>query len=311
MDSLLSADLWQLTANGLVRGAFYAALGAGLALVLGVTGRFHFAYTLTYTAAPYAAFWVMDRQGVGFWAAAAVGLVVAVLLSVLIEAAVYAPVARRAGDRAMLAVLVTSIGLSTAGIAAFQLGLGTSGLPFYGPLMEITEYGPVRVSSFEVYQVLTCVGLVLALTAFLAFTPIGRSIKAVRSNPALAAVLGIGVRRVNLVCFAVAGLVSGACALWYGLLYTVEPIMGDKVVIYAFVVAFLAGTRSSPLRTLVVGLGVGLLEQWSSIWLSVQWSQTAVFTVLVAYLVVLSGRGSWHRLLPAARLPRTPALEKA
>lgn len=311
MDSLLSADLWQLTANGLLRGAFYAALGAGLALVLGVTGRFHFAYALTYVAAPYAAFWALDRMGLAFWPAALLGLSVAVLLSVLIELFVYEPVSRRAGERAMLAVLVTSIGLSTAGIAVLQLVFGTGSVPFYGPEIVISQYGPVRASNFELFMLLTCVGLVLALAAFLAFTALGRSVKAVRSNPPLAALLGIGLRRVNVVCFAIAGLLSGAAALWNGLLYSVDPRMGDSMIMYAFVVAFLGGTRSTPLRALAVGLGVGLLEQWSSIWLSVQWSQTAVFTVLVAYLVVLSGRGRWHRLLPARRAAPSPALGKA
>lgn len=311
MDSLLGADLWQLTANGVLRGAFYAALGAGLALVLGVTTRFHFAYALTFVAAPYAAFWALDSLGMSFWSAALAGLAAAVVLSILIELLVYEPVSRRAGERAMLAVLVTSIGLSTAGIAVLQLVFGTGAVPFYGPTISIADYGPVRASNFELLMLLTCVGLVLALTAFLAFTPLGRSVKAVRSNPPLAAVLGIGLRKVNLVCFAVAGLISGAAALWNGLLYSVDPGMGDAVIMYAFVVAFLAGTRTSPLRALAVGLGIGLLEQWSSIWLSVQWSQTAVFTVLVAYLVVLSGRGRWHRLVPARRAAHTPALGRA
>ncbi|GAB2850504.1 branched-chain amino acid ABC transporter permease [Actinocorallia aurea] len=307
MHDLLDADLWQLTANGLIRGAFYAALGAGLALVIGVTTRFHFAYALTYTVAPYAAFWVMDAAGMPFWPSALIGLLTAVAVSVLLELGVYEPVARRAADRAMLAVLVTSIGVSTAGVALLQLMLGTSSLPFYGPSVALHDIGPVRISTFEIQEAATCLLLVLGLAAFLAFTPLGRSVKAVRSNPGLAAVLGIGVRRVNLVCFAIAGLISGACALWYGLLYTVQPTMGDSTVIYGFVVAFLAGTRSSPLRALPVGIGLGLLEQWASIWLSVQWAQTAVFTVLAVYLAFLAGKGRMPRLRPV----RTAAPQKA
>jgi branched-subunit amino acid ABC-type transport system permease component len=290
MHDLLGTELWQLTVNGLVRGTFYAALGAGLALVIGVTTRFHFAYALTYTVAPYAAFWVMDGLGVPFWPSVLIGLATAVAVSMLLEVGVYEPVARRAADRAMLAVLVTSIGVSTAGIALLQLKFGTSSLPFYGPQPERFDLGSVRISSFELEQVATCLILVAGLAAFLAFTPVGRSIKAVRSNPGLASVLGISVRRVNLVCFAAAGLISGACALWYGLLYTVQPSMGDTTVIYGFVVAFLAGTRSSPLRALPVGIGLGLIEQWASNWLSLQWTQTAVFIVLTGYLAFLAAR---------------------
>jgi branched-subunit amino acid ABC-type transport system permease component len=181
--------------------------------------------------------------------------------------------------------------------------MGTGSLPFYGPEVVLHELGPVRISSFEAGQTATCLLLVLAMAAFLAFTPLGRSVKAVRSNPGLAGVLGISVRRVNLVCFAVAGLVSGACALWYGLLYTVQPTMGDATVIYGFVVAFLAGTRSSPLRALPVGVGLGLLEQWASIWLSLQWTRTAVFTVLAVYLALLAGKGRMPRLRPVRPAP--------
>lgn len=304
MHSLLDADLLQLTTDGVLRGLFFAALGAGLALVIGVTTRFHFAYALTYTVAPYAAFWALDSAGVPFWPACALGVLAAVVVSVAIEAGVYAPVAARAGQRAMLAVLVTSIGLSTAGVAALQLLMGTGSLPFYDASATPTylALGGAQTSDYALYQAATGLVLVLALALLLARTSLGRSVKAVRSNPALAGVLGISVTKVNLVCFAIAGLISGACAVWYGLINTVQPTMGDNVVIYGFVVAFLAGTRSSPLRALPVGLAVGLLEQYASIWLSLQWTQTTVFVVLAVYLTALAGKGHLPRL--SLRRPR-------
>ena len=39
----------QLTVDGFFRGCSYGLLGVGFALILGVTGRFHFAYGFTYT----------------------------------------------------------------------------------------------------------------------------------------------------------------------------------------------------------------------------------------------------------------------
>ena len=51
----------QLTANAIFRGAAYGLLGAGFAIILGVTGRFHFAYSLTYTLGAYMAFTFWDR----------------------------------------------------------------------------------------------------------------------------------------------------------------------------------------------------------------------------------------------------------
>ena len=46
----------QLTVDGFFRGCSYGLLGVGFALILGVTGRFHFAYGFTYTLAVYLAF---------------------------------------------------------------------------------------------------------------------------------------------------------------------------------------------------------------------------------------------------------------
>jgi branched-subunit amino acid ABC-type transport system permease component len=74
---LLAVVSWeafaQLTANGIFRGAAYGLLGAGFALILGVTGRFHFAYSLTYTLAAYLSFTFWDRVGLPFWPASNLG----------------------------------------------------------------------------------------------------------------------------------------------------------------------------------------------------------------------------------------------
>lgn len=300
-------DFLQLTANGLFRGMSYAAMGAGLALILGVTGRFHFAYSLTYTAAPLAAFAVASWSKLPFWPAAAAGVLAAIALSIAIEVFVYRPVSARAGANSLLAVLVSSLGFSILGVAVLQLLLGTGSVPFYGPELSSIDLGPVIFTNFDVFQSISALVLVLGLAVLLTSTPLGRSIKATRSNPALAAVLGINTHRINIVVFGLGGLITGVCAIWYGLQYTVEPTMGDRVIIYSFVVAFLAGTRTSPLRALVVGLALGLLEQWASMLLSAQWSQTAVFAVLVIYLVLLSTRGGWRKWVPARRVLTRPA----
>ena len=42
------------------------------------------------------------------------------------------------------------------------------------------------------------------------------------------------------------------------------------------------------MRVFLAGIVVALIEQYSSIWLSVRWTQTAVFVVLVVYLAYLA-----------------------
>ena len=86
----------QLTADGIFRGASYGLLGVGFALILGVTGRFHFAYSFTYTFAAYMAFTFWDRAGLPFWPASIIGILVAAALGYR-DRAVRVPAPCRAG----------------------------------------------------------------------------------------------------------------------------------------------------------------------------------------------------------------------
>jgi branched-subunit amino acid ABC-type transport system permease component len=88
-------------------------------------------------------------------------------------------------------------------------------------------------------------------------------------------------------------------ALLAGVKYAATAGMGTSPVFYAFLVAFLAGTRSAPLVVWAVGVGVGLVESLSALWISVQWSGLVVFAVLFLYLSYRSASVSLGRL----RLP--------
>ncbi|MCY4037811.1 MAG: branched-chain amino acid ABC transporter permease [bacterium] len=290
----------QLTANGVFRGAAYGILGVGLALILGVTGRFHFAYGSFYTLAAYLAYTFKDRglfpplveATLPFWVAALAGVMVVVALGCLLERTLYQPLARLAGATELLAVFVAALGIAIALENLIRLLWSSSSQPYFGPSREAWSIGSVTFLNFDVYSAITYAVLTLALAAMLRYTPLGRMVRATRSNPELARTVGIDSKRVYVLVFAIGTFLAGTAAVWTGLQFAVEPGMATRPVIFAFVVAFLAGTASSPIRVFLTGIGVALVEQWSSMWLSVRWTQTAVFVILVAYLSWLSFRQS-------------------
>lgn len=300
----------QLTANAIFRGAAYGTLGVGLAMILGVTGRFHFAFGAFYTLSAYMAYTFKDRGllppfidiTLPFVVAAVVGIVVVTALGCLLERGVYQPLARRAGANALLAIFVAALGVGIALENLIRLLWSSSSQPYFGPTQKRWRLGDVTFLNFDVYQLATYVVLVLALAALLRYTALGRMVRATRSNPDLAQTIGIDASRVYVIVFAIGTFLAGVVAVWTGLQFAVEPGMGTRPVIFGFVVAFLAGTASSPIRVFATGIGVALVEQWSSMWLSVRWTQTAVFVILVGYLGWLSFKqsGTYAKL----RLPR-------
>lgn len=291
----------QLTANALFRGAAYGLLGAGFAIILGVTGRFHFAFSFTYTLSAYLAFTFWDRVDLPFWPASVIGVLLATLAGLLIERFVYRPLVARAGATALLAVFVASLGIGIAGENVIRLFWSSSSQPFVGPQQKVWHFGSnINFLNLDVYQSLTGLVLVFALAALLRFSPLGRQIKATRVNPELATVIGINANTIYLVCFGIGTFFGAVAAFWYAVQYAIIPDMGQRPVIFAFVVAFLAGTARGPVRVFFTGIAVALLEQWSSMFVELRWQQTAVFVVLLGYLVSKSLQGTqfFRRLLP-------------
>ncbi|MEO5900165.1 MAG: branched-chain amino acid ABC transporter permease [Ilumatobacteraceae bacterium] len=294
----------QLLVTGVINGAAYGLLGVGFALILGVSGRFHFAYSFTYALAAYGAFWASSRAGLPFGVAAVFGVLVCVLAGVTIERVGYRALAHQAGASALLAIFVASLGIGIAGENLLRLTFSSANQQLEGPdgLRTVVRWGPTAFRWVDVWQVLSAVVLVLGLTALLRYTVLGRSIKATRGNPELARIIGINPDTIYVICFAIGSLFAGVAAFWFGLKYSVAADMGFKPVIYAFVVGFLAGTARAPVRIFIVGVLLSVVEQLSSLWLETRWTQLVVFVILVVYLGSLSI--NWRRI---AALIRNPA----
>src|SRR3954451_15452974 len=124
----------QLTVDGFFRGCSYGLLGVGFALILGVTGRFHFAYGFTYTLAAYLAFTLTFRGPTfPFWPSAIAAVLLAACVGAAIERGVYRPLARNAGATALLAVFVASLGIGIAGENLIRLLWGSETQAYFGP----------------------------------------------------------------------------------------------------------------------------------------------------------------------------------
>jgi len=94
----------QVTVNGLIDGSTYALLGVAFGLIIGVTGRFHVAFAMTYTLAAFVAAWLGMFLGAPFWVAVIAGALAAALVGAAIDRFVYWPILLRTGANGLLMV---------------------------------------------------------------------------------------------------------------------------------------------------------------------------------------------------------------
>lgn len=278
----------QAIVSGIITGASYGLLGAALALILSVTSRFHFAIGSTYMVTAYIA-----AVGVGIWGlplipAALVGLAVATVFALLIEGVIYRPLADRAGDGGLLPVFVASLGIVIITENLVRLVWGSNTRNLGGFPQHTYNIGNVTFTLLDVTLVVVTLVLLGALSLALSRTILGEQIRAVRGNPLMAQAVGVSVRRIFYVVFAIGTLIAGVAALFDGMKFAVNPNMGNEPIFYAFVVAFVAGSQRTPIVVGLVGIAIGLAESISTIWVSDNVSALTVFGLLFVILAVRS-----------------------
>lgn len=294
----------QLTVNGWVHGTAYALLGVAFGLILGVTGRFHFAFAFTYTISAYIAATATTDWGIPFWASLVIGAAFGAVCGVIMELLVYRPLALRAGAYALLTIFVASLGLAIIGTNAIALyWINEASLQVGRYDNRGINIGPVTLSRLDRDMMIVTWALLIIGALIVRFTSLGRVIRAVRVNPEMSLAVGINPLTIYLVVFAIGGFLGGVAAVFDATKTAATSDMGFNPLFYAFTVAFLSGLSLRPLVVLVIGLGLGLVESWANLVLSLQWTQLVVFGILFIYVALRPVRvqALLNRVLPPLR----------
>jgi branched-chain amino acid transport system permease protein len=118
-------------------------------------------------------------------------------------------------------------------------------------------------------------------------------------------VVGINPQMVYLTVFALGSFLGGLAAVFDATGTAAVPDMGFNPLFYAFVVAFLAGLGSSPLRVGLVGLSLGLVESWAALFMASQRTSLVVFGILFVYVALRPVQIASLR----SRFQRSPAMD--
>ena len=322
---------WGVVAQGLIFGTSYALLAMGLILIYRTTRIVNFAYGAMGAMPGSIAVGLFVAQGWNYF--------VAVLLGVLVGfgtgAAVDVLVIRRFARSSRLVLTVASIGLAqilgAIGIA-IGVGLGTDALigNIDTPLSGSWFIRPYPVRGDHVLMIGVAPIVLIGLGWFLLRTDAGRAVRAAAENEDRALLLGVPVRRLQTIVWAIAGGVSTITFITKAPFTGVVPdgLVGTTSILPGLAVAVIARFKSMPIA-LLAGFGLGIVE-WT-----IRWNVRAesIFDVafLCAILIALllnrerttraeTGETSWDsagvlkpipsqlRHVPDVRIPRQIAM---
>ncbi|WP_439120677.1 branched-chain amino acid ABC transporter permease [Marivita sp.] len=250
--------------NGLQFGVMLFLMAAGLTLIFGVMGLINLAHGSLYMIGAFAAAAVAGATG-SFILALGAALAVAAIAGALIEMTVI----RRLYGKAHLDQVLATFAL----ILVFSEG--TRWLFGSFPLfLDIPDYlsGPVTLPGgiqYPLYRLtLIAVGLLvgLGLWALIERTRIGIQIRAGENDREMIAALGVDIRLLYTLVFAIGAALAGLAGALVGAIQSVQVGMGEPVLILAFVVIVIGGIGS--IKGAFIGaLLVGLTDTLGGIFL--------------------------------------------
>jgi len=273
-----------LIISGIVIGCIYALIAAGYAIVYRTTGVLNFAQGSFVMLSGMTCAWLISSEHWSYPLAALGGLVLTIAAGAAIWLLLMAPMLiRRLGvGLAVIATLVVSYALTDA-VLLWQ-GPNPQSLPPIQPTFQFTV-GGTRISSGQVYVIVGMALILILLSAFLKYTPLGRATRASAADHETAQLLGISPVRVGGYAMCIAAAVGALGGLLITPIQFTSASGAVTLALYGFVAAVLGGFGRLS-GGVVGGLVIGVLQELVSRYISTAYSDAITFGVLVAVLLL-------------------------
>jgi branched-chain amino acid transport system permease protein/neutral amino acid transport system permease protein len=267
----LLTDIVQLVLNGIMAGAILAAPAIGFTAIYAVLRFPNFAVASHATIGAFAGYCANVWLGLPLLPSAVVAFLVAGIVGVASDSLVLRPL-RSAG---LITTTIASVALTIALENLVRLGFGNALRNYDLPIMRDWRFGGIRVGPQQLEDLAISAAAVAALFTFLAFTRLGKAMRAVADADRIA-------RIVNFIAMGLAGL--GGMLL--GLDTSIDPLTGFRAILAIFAAAVVGGLGSIP-GAVVGALTVGVAEELSQLVLPSDYRTVVGF---IAILLVLSFR---------------------
>ena len=273
----------QLVVSGAAIGCVYALVALGFVLIFKATEVINFAQGELMMLGAFLGNTLIVILGLNFWVGALIAIICTALFGGLLDRVVTRPMV---GQPVFSIIMVTiGIGYLMRSVVSMVPGWGVDTYfletPFYN---KVVNFGPVIIGQDHMAIIVMTVILVTVLYLFFRFTKLGVAMQATSQNQLAAYYMGIPVKTVFSLIWAISAAVAAFAGLLLAPIAFIHVNMGF-IGIKAFPAAVLGGFGSLP-GAIVGGLIIGIVEALAGFYLPEGFKDTAAYIVLLAVLVV-------------------------
>jgi branched-chain amino acid transport system permease protein len=269
--------------DGVLTGAVYALMAAGLTLIFGVMDIINIAQGIFVVLAAYLSYVLAVHFGIDLFVGILITMPALFLLGIAVDWAFIRRLPTR--DRTTMSILVTyAVAIVVEGVLTVIFGVNYVQLHgwyvtrsfhllgFYLPYIYVFGFGMAVVLMAAIY-------LMLYRTRF------GRSIRASLQNRQAARLIGINVDRVATLTFGIGVAVTAAGGMVFGATTAFNPNSGYDLISRLLSIVILGGLGSMA-GAMVAAISMLMVEDVvASVW-SPLWSEVVFFAALVLVLTL-------------------------
>lgn len=271
----------QLTLQGFAAGAIYGLVALGMVLGYKATEVMNFAHGDIVMLSAFLGWGLIEALHMPFWLA----LVAVVALVALFCYGLEAKIMRRIVGQPQFAGVMLTIGIGYMIRGAVSMSFGPESRSYATPWTGAsTHMGKLVVADLSLVIVAAALTVTALLYIFLRRTSLGIAVHAAAQNQLSAYLCGVRVKRLNSIVWALSGATAALCGLLLAPISLVD--IGLWFVMLKALAALVLGGFGSAPGAIVGGLLIGLVEQFSGVYLPDGFKDVVPYLVLIGVLIL-------------------------
>ncbi len=275
-------DFLQLLVGGIANGCVYGLVALGFVLIYKATEAVNFAHGDIMMLGAFVALTFVNHEWMGlpFWLGLILSVIVMGVFCYLLEVVVI----RQLFGQPQFSVVVLTIALGF--VLRFFAGViwGHEPQSLETPMAGKTmNFGDIVLGYDEAFVIIATIILAGGLYLFFARTRLGVAMQAASQNQLAAYYMGIPVKRISSLIWAVAGMTAAVAGTLFASKGSIDPSLG-LLGIKAFAAAVIGGFGSLP-GAIFGGLIIGIVEPMAQAYAPPGYSQIAPYAIMLLVLV--------------------------
>jgi branched-chain amino acid transport system permease protein len=269
---------------GLLLGAFYAAVTAGISISFGMLDIVNIAHPGFIIVGSYVAYIANTQLGVDPIIVSIVALPLFYALGALVYQVYYVAFEKRGQESLRGLAFFFGILFITEVVLVLVFGVDYRSVnaTYIGPSLHL---GVLEFPYRLLVPALTAIAMFLGLQIFLGRTFIGRAVMAVSQDPQALRLMAIDPTRIKRIAFGISIATASMAGAFLIIIQPVIPSVGRDYIGRVFAICVLGGLGSLP-GTLIAALLLGVLESLTATYYGPSWAPAVSFGILLLTLAV-------------------------